>query len=131
MRVLRIGGCPLVRFAVSSRERLRDVMDSAAEVLLSVDVCVSAAEVSLSVDVCVEVLLLFGEGHSSVSELSELADGASCGEGCVFGRFWGMGVPFHISSLRSEALRCLFHVLSRGFGSSSSMKSFFWVLFLP
>ena len=81
VRVLRIGGSPSVRFAVSSRERLRDVMDSAAEVLLSVDVCV-------------EVLLLFGDGHSSVSELSELADGVSCGEGCVFGRFWGDGCSF-------------------------------------
>jgi hypothetical protein len=43
--------------------------------------------VLLSVDVWVEILLLFGDGHSSVSELSELADGVSCGEGCVFGRF--------------------------------------------
>ena len=118
MRVLRIGGSPSDRSVVTSRDRLCDVMDSAAEVLLSVDVCV-------------EVLLLFGDGHSSVSELSELADGVSFGEGCVFGLFWGMGVPFHISSLRREALRCRFHVLSSGFGSSSSMESFFSVLFLP
>ena len=74
LRVLRIAGSPSDRLAVSALERFCDVSDS-------------AAEVSLSVDVWVETLFLFGDGHSSVSELSELADGVSWGEGCVFCRF--------------------------------------------
>jgi hypothetical protein len=96
--------------------------------------CVSSEsdeEVLLSVCGGVDVLLLFGDGHSSVSELSKLDDGVSCIEIFVFCLLKGRGVPFHIVSLRSAALRCLFHVLSKGFGSTSSMDILFWVRFLP
>jgi hypothetical protein len=64
MRVLRVGGSPSGELVVSSLRRLCDVSDSDEEVLLSFSVGV-------------EILLLFGDGHSSVSELSELADGVS------------------------------------------------------
>jgi hypothetical protein len=117
VRVVCVGGSPSDELVMSSLRRLCDLSDSDEEVL---SVCGG-----------VEVLLLFGDGHSSVSELSELDDGVSCGEICVFCLLRGRGVPFHIFSLRSAALRCLFHILSKGFDSSSSMVSLFWVRFLP
>ena len=67
MRVLRVGGSPSDGLVMSSLRRLCGVCG----------VSDSDEEVLLSVGVGVGILLLFGDGHSSVSELSELADDVS------------------------------------------------------
>ena len=85
VRVLCVGGSPSDELVVSSLGRLCG---------LSTD-----GGVSLSVCVGVEVLRLFGDGHSSVSELSVLDAVVSCIGVCVFCLLEVRGVPFHISSL--------------------------------
>ena len=77
---------------------------------------------------------LVGEGHSSVSELSELADVESCVVTGVLREFvllGDSGVPSHMRSRRRPALRCLIHSLSRLFTSSSSIVIRFVARFLP
>ena len=83
---------------------------------------------------CSVAVALVGEGHSSVSELTELADVESCvvtGVLRVLVLLGDSGVPSHMRSLSRPALRCLIHSLSRLFTSSSSIVIRFEVRFLP
>ena len=88
----------------------------------------SVPRASASLVCCSVAVALVGEGHLSVSELTELAEVESCvveGGLRVFVLLGDSGVPSHIRSRRRPASRCRFHSLSRWFTSSSSIVSRF------